>query len=314
MSFKDMKKNRKKTFASLSEEVAKIASGGREVDERLWKPTLDKAGNSEARIRWLGAPDNEDPDQPYVRRWQHFFKGKGGWYVELSRTSLKGPDGEWLSDPCGELNSKLWNAGDKKTATYQKRSLEIYSNILVIEDTGNPDNNGKVFLYKYGSKMFETLHKAMHPQFKSIEPIKVFDMWDGCDMLLKVYTKSVTINDRKVNVSEFDQSTWASPKTLGDDDEIEKIWSTCYSLQAFVDPSNFKSYDALAAKLARVLGTEPGSSTMEEAVAPAIPQVKEEKEESPDTPPWELNEDEDDAEDEKEDDEDGMAFFKDLAK
>ena len=212
------------------------------VDERLWKPQVDKAGNGYAVIRFL--PASKDEEMPWVRVWNHAFQGPTGqWYIENSLTTIN------QKDPVSEYNTQLWNSGvesDKEIARKQKRKLQYYSNIYVVSDSVNPSNQGKVFLFRYGKKIFDKLSEAMQPAFEDETPIKPFDLWEGANFKLKI---------RKVDgYWNYDKSEFDKPSKLNDnDDEMEKIWNTQYSLKDFTAPSNFKSYDELKTRLDAVL-------------------------------------------------------------
>ena len=212
------------------------------VDERLWKPQVDKAGNGYAVIRFL--PASKDEEMPWVRIWNHAFQGPTGqWYIENSLTTIN------QKDPVSEYNTQLWNSGvesDKEIARKQKRKLQYYSNIYVVSDSVNPSNQGKVFLFKYGKKIFDKLSEAMQPAFEDETPINPFDLWEGANFKLKI---------RKVDgYWNYDKSEFDKPSKLNDnDDEMEKIWNTQYSLKDFTAPSNFKSYDELKTRLDAVL-------------------------------------------------------------
>ena len=212
------------------------------VDERLWKPVMDKVGNGYAVIRFLPAPEGED--MPWAKVWNHAFQGPTGqWYIENSLTTVG------QNDPVSEYNSKLWNSGvesDKEIARKQKRKLQYYSNIYVVEDPANRDNEGKVFLYRYGKKIFDKIMEAMQPAFQDETAVNPFDFWEGADFKLKL---------RKVDgYWNYDKSEFADPSALFDnDEEIEALWKTEYSLADFTAASNFKSYDELKTRLDAVL-------------------------------------------------------------
>ena len=251
MSFASLKKasSTGNTFARLTKEIEKLnqpTQGNTGADERLWKPELDKSGNGYAVIRFLPAPDGED--LPFAKVWSHAFKGPGGqWYIENSLTTLG------KQDPVSEYNTELWNAAgegssERAQARAQKRKLSYYSNIYVVSDPAHPENEGKVFLYKYGKKIFDKLVEAMQPAFADETPIDPFNFWKGADFKLKI---------RKVDgYWNYDKSEFATPNTLGDYDDarLEQIWKEGYSLADFEDPKNFKSYDQLKARLSLVLG------------------------------------------------------------
>lgn len=239
----------KKSLEDLNRKLASI-SGGNEKgpDERFWSPTVDKVGNGYAIIRFLPAP--QDEDVPFVRIFDHGFQGPGGWYIENSLTTLGKPD------PLSEHNGKLWNSGieaNKEIARKQKRRLHFISNIYVVSDPGNPSNEGKNFLYKYGKKIFDKLNEAMNPQFADEEAVNPFDLWSGANFKLKIRNVE---GYRNYDKSEFDKQG----PLFDDDDKLEAIWKKEYSLKAFLDPSNFKTYEELEARLTKVLN-EPGNSS-----------------------------------------------------
>tara|TARA_B100000131_G_scaffold314172_1_gene350585 strand:- start:2380 stop:3300 length:921 start_codon:yes stop_codon:yes gene_type:complete len=269
MSFASLKKaSSGNSLARLTQEIEKLNQPTQTgVDERLWKPELDKSGNGFAVIRFLPAPDGED--MPWAKIWSHAFKGpQGQWYIENSLTTL-GKD-----DPVGELNRELWNSGkesDKAIARAQKRKLSYYSNIYVVSDPAHPENEGKVFLYKYGKKIFDKLVEAMQPAFADETPIDPFNFWKGADFKLKI---------RKVDgYWNYDKSEFAAPATLGgfDDEQLEEIWKKGYSLAEFEDSKNFKSYDALKARLDLVLKSQA-------RVAPSLDESLEDETEGRGTP------------------------------
>ena len=245
MSFSDMKQRSKTNLASLIKETEKISNPKTfgETDERYWRPELDKSGNGYAIVRFLPAPEGEE--LPWVRVWNHAFQGPTGqWFIENSLTTLN------QKDPISEYNSQLWNSGvesDKEIARKQKRKLQYFANVYVVSDPTNPHNEGKVMLYKFGKKIFDKLMEAMQPEFPDETPINPFDFWEGADFKLKI---------RKVEgYRNYDKSDFDAPsKLLEDDEALEKVYDSLYSLKAFLDPKEFKSYVELETKLNRVLG------------------------------------------------------------
>ena len=238
------------------------------VDERLWRPQLDKSGNGYAVIRFLPPCDGEN--LPWAKLWSHAFQGPTGqWYIENSLTTLS------QKDPVSEHNTRLWNSGvesDKEIARKQKRKLQYYSNIYVVSDTKNPANEGKVFLYRFGKKIFDKLMEAMQPAFEDETPINPFDFWKGANFKLKI---------RKVDgYWNYDKSEFDNVSTLSDnDDELEKIYKSQYSLNEFTAPTNFKSYDELKTRLDMVLSGTVAVSTVEtlmedEPTAPVVVDTK----------------------------------------
>jgi len=246
MSFKDLKKQSKlgSLTAKLVKEVEKMNNNGASGDERTWKLDVDKSGNGYAVIRFLPAPENED--LPFVKLYSHAFQGPGGWYIENSLTSLG------QKDPVSEYNTQLWNNGTdagKETARKQKRKLTYMSNIYVVKDPANPENEGKVFLFKYGKKIFDKLTAAMQPEFEDEEAIDPFDFWQGANFKLKA--KNVA-GYRNYDSSEF---AAVSP-LLDDDDALEALWKKQFSLAEIVAADQFKSYEDLKKRLEYVLGSK----------------------------------------------------------
>jgi len=245
MSFADLKKQSKlgSLTQKLVKEVEKLNNTGGNNDDRLWKLDVDKSGNGYAVIRFLPAPNGED--LPFVKLYSHAFQGPGGWYIENSLTTLG------QKDPVSEFNTTLWNNGTdagKDTARKQKRKLTYISNIYVVKDPANPENEGRVFLFKYGKKIFDKITAAMQPEFEDEEAIDPFDFWQGANFKLKA--KNVA-GYRNYDSSEF---TAQSP-VLEDDDALEALWKKENSLQDFVAPDQFKTYEVLRARLESVLRT-----------------------------------------------------------
>ena len=250
MSFASLKKqsNLGSLTAKLVKEVEKVNNSSGGGDERLWKPELDKSGNGYAVIRFLPAPDKEEI--PWAKLYTHAFQGPGGWYIENSLTTVGG------KDPVSDYNRELWNSGnesDKDTVRKQKRKLSYYSNIYVVKDPTNPQNEGKVFLFKYGKKIFDKVMEAMQPEFEDETPINPFDFWQGANFKLKIVKKDGFWNYDK---SEFDS---VAP-LLDDDDALEAIWKKEYSLAAVTAADQFKSYEDLERRLKYVLGKKPAQS------------------------------------------------------
>jgi len=244
-SFADFKNKSRTSIEDLSKKIEDMNKKESYKDDRYWRPELDKSSNGFAIIRFLPATGEEEI--PWVKLYSHGFKGPGGWYIENSRTTL----GE--KDPVSEMNSKLWNSGiesDKDIARARKRRQNYISNIFVVSDPANPQNEGKVFLYRFGKKIFEKIQEAMQPEFEDETPVNPFDMWKGANFKLKVRKISGFVN--------YDKSEFDSPVALvdGDDDQLEKIWKQQYSLTEIVDPKNFKTYEELKEKMHRVIGDD----------------------------------------------------------
>ena len=268
MSFANLKKQSRlgSLTSKLTNEIEKMnkgSTGG--ADERLWKLEVDKAGNGYAVIRFLPAPEGEE--LPWAKVWSHAFQGPGGWYIENSLTTLG------QKDPVSEYNRLLWNSGndaDKDLARKQKRKLSYISNIYVVKDPTNPQNEGKVFLYKFGKKIFDKITAAMQPEFEDEEAIDPFDFWQGANFKLKA--KNVA-GYRNYDSSEF---AAVSP-LLDDDDALEALWKKQYPLVEFTAADQFKAYDILQQRLDSVLNAKktriaPEVADEEEEIVTAKPE------------------------------------------
>jgi hypothetical protein len=257
MDFESLKKSSSNFDAitkalETSSEPQQSKSSNKYQDDRLWKPELDKTGNGYAVIRFLPAANGEE--MPWQRVWTHAFQDKGGWFIENSLTTLN------QKDPVSEENTRLWNTGldsDKEIARKRKRKLSYYANIFVVSDPKHPENEGKVFLFKFGKKIFDKITEAMQPAFEDETPINPFDFWKGANFKLKI---------RKVDgYWNYDKSEFESVSQIKEgDDQIKAIWEKQHALKPFVDPSNFKTYDELKEKLNRVITGTQSTVTVDE--------------------------------------------------
>jgi hypothetical protein len=287
VDFSQLKKASSQSLDKLTAELNKLSNPQEQKkgDDRFWQPAVDKAGNGYAVIRFLPAPAGEDI--PFVRLFDHGFKGPSGkWYIENSLTSIG------QKDPVSEYNSYLWNLSSddnspsRKQARAQKRRLHYISNIYVVKDPANPENEGKVFLFKYGKKIFDKLNDLMNPQFPDEAPVNPFDFWQGANFNLKIRNVEGYRN--------YDKSEFSKASALLDDKE--------YPLQAFLAPENFKNYDELKTKLNAVL--EVASSTVSKAEEEDVPWARTES-----APQFKTSSA---PKIEEEDEEDEMEFFKKL--
>ena len=292
MSFETLKRNKGANISKILE-AAKANNTGETksyVDDRIWKPTVDKAGNGYAVIRFL---PGKDGSIPFVRYWDHGFKGPTGlWYIENSLTSIG------QTDPVGELNSRLWNSGidaDKEKARAQKRRLHYVTNIMVVSDPSAPQNEGKVYLYKFGKKIFDKIYDQMNPEFADETPIDPFDFWEGADFKLKIRNVE---GYRNYDKSEFSS---AAPLLEGSEEKLKEVYENMHDLTEFTNPKNYKTYDELKAKLMRVLGEEVNAGAFS---------VKEEIKMNDPVPAMEPVT----AEEVSSEDEDTMSYFAKLAK
>ena len=226
----------------LIKQVEKLNDGGSKDDDRFWKPVMDKGGTGSAVIRFLPAP--EGCDLPWAQVWSHAFQGTGGWLIDNCLTTLG------QNCPVCEANRELWNTGSKDNQNIvrdRKRKLSYFANIYVVKDPVNPANEGRVFLYKFGKKIFDKIMASMQPEFDDEEPINPFDFWKGANFKLKLVKKDGYWN--------YDKSEFApSSALLEDDDELETIYKSLNNLNDFVSPSEFKSYEDLKKRLDYTLG------------------------------------------------------------
>jgi len=298
MSLENLKSMRGSSIDKLVKAAEAVSSAKPETnnytDDRFWKPTRDKAGNGYAVIRFLPAKDGED--LPWVRYWDHGFKGPTGlWYIENSLTSIG------QQDPVSEHNSVLWNSGrdeDKAIARERKRRLHYVSNVLVVSDPANPQNEGKVFLYKFGKKIFDKVMDVMQPQFADEEPVNPYDFWEGADFKIKIRKVEGWVN--------YDKSEFSAPSALyeGDETRLTEVYEKLYSLQDFLKPENYKTYDELSMKLNKVLGIDAGHAPA------AAPVMNEAPAAQPVNDPAPFAETEDSSSDE----DDTLSYFAKLAK
>jgi hypothetical protein len=248
MDLNALRATRNTDFSKITAELEKVANPTSYQDDRFWKPERDKAGNASATIRFLAR--HPDDELPWVKIFSHSFKGPSGrWYIENCLSTLGKPD------PVSELNMKLWNSTtddnspERKQARLQKRKLNYISNVLIVNDPKHPENNGKVFLFKYGKKIFDKIMDKARPVFEDQDPVNVFDYWAGANFKLRMKTVEGYPN---YDASEFESSAPVA-KT---DEEILKVANAQYALSEFMSSSNFKTYDELKTKLQMVLSGE----------------------------------------------------------
>jgi len=247
MSFANLKRqsgNLDKLAAAI--QTLNESSDSSDSRDNYWKPEVDRVGNGMATIRFLPASEADGEDElPWVKVFSHGFQGPGGqWLIDNCLTTKN------QQCPICEHNSTLWNSGieaNKEVVRKQKRKLSYISNIYVVSDPKRPENEGKVFLFKYGKKIFDKITEAMAPEFADETPINPFDLWKGANFKLKI---------RKVEgYQNYDKSEFDSAEPLlDDDDQLEKIWKSEYTLKDLVSDKEFKSYDQLKSRLDKVLG------------------------------------------------------------
>jgi hypothetical protein len=230
-------------------------------DDRFWEPTVDKAGNGIAILRFLPAPPQDGEDGlPWVRTFSHGFQGPGGWLIDLCLTTLD------QKCPVCEQNTVLWNSGveaNKTIARVRKRKLSYFANVLVVSDPAKPEFDGKVKLYRFGKKIFDKISEKMHPEFADEKAFSPFDLWDGANFKLKI---------RQVEgYRNYDKSEFAAQAPVSTDDAVlEKLWQSEFSLREFVAPKHFKTHEQLAARMTLVLGSVAINTSAEKSIAAAL--------------------------------------------
>jgi hypothetical protein len=261
MSFANLKRqsgNLDKLSKAI-EALSQTSEGSEKVDN-LWRPEVDKSGNGMATIRFLPSAEKDGEDAlPWVKIFSHGFQGPGGWLIDNCLTTKN------QQCPVCEHNSTLWNSGieaNKDVVRKQKRKLNYVSNVYIVSDPKHPENEGKVFLFRYGKKIFDKISEAMNPQFEDEQAVNPFDLWKGANFKLKI---------RKVEgYQNYDKSEFESAAPLSsDDDELETIWKSQHSLQELTSDKEFKSYDDLKKRLDKVLGLngEAPKTTVEQTKA-----------------------------------------------
>ena len=243
----------RKSRSSMLDKITKdLDSGGKrnEKDDRFWSLSRDKAGTGSAIIRFL-PPVNGD-EVPWVKVCSYGFQGPSGkWYINESPSSI----GE--ADPVMEYNAAAYASKDEERiedAKKRKRRTQFVSNILVVKDPANPENEGKVFLFKYGKKILDMIMSKAKPEFDSEEPIFVWDIDEGCNFKIRI--KNVA------GYPNYDSSEWAGISALADsDDEIQAVLDKCHKLAEFLDPARFKSYETLKKEFDRAMGVGESAGT-----------------------------------------------------
>jgi hypothetical protein len=260
MDFKQLKKQ--SSLGSLTEKLLKEAekmggSSSSVKDERIFSVSRDKSGLGLAIVRFLPAPEGED--SAFVKLYNHGFQVNNRWLIANCPTTIS------QQCPICSKNSELWNSGidsNKKIVSQRKRKLSFYSNIFVVKNPADPSLEGKVMLFRYGQKIFDKIIGAMKPEFEGDEPISPFDLWEGADFKIKVKTIKESSGASYPN---YDDSSFMSPSPLSsDDEELEKIWKQCYSLQELISPDKFKSEEELQKRLDFVLGTNSSNNVQQQ--------------------------------------------------
>lgn len=279
VDFKKLKNRNRADTKKLAEMAEKAGGATFKKDERIWTPKRDQNGNAYCKIRFLdlspadleiqekiAAEEGVDAAMEKVTQWilryDHSFKGPGGWYIESSRTTL----GQDEADPVSDYNQEAlggvsWKDASedvKKSISPRNRKKRYFSNVYIIDDSNNPENNGKVMLFEYGQKIFDKIKSVLHPQFPGEPEFDPFDFFEGADFTLKVFTEKKGKNE----FPNYDKSEFSHQKPFmgGDESKIEEIWKLSYSLQDLISPDKFKSYEDLKKRLDKAMNKSGAAS------------------------------------------------------
>lgn len=241
MSLAALRKRQKKALEQAQADAKSQAKGNFEKDQRFWELSRDKAGEGSAVIRFL--PPTAEETSNWARIYSHGFEGKNGWFIENCPTTIKG------DCPVCDLNRETWsdNDEDQKIVRERKRKLSYISNILVVDDPMAPENNGKVFLFRYGAHIFEKIEEKLFPNEKlKKKAMNPFDLWEGADFNLIAVIKHKFVN--------YKDSEFGEPGAVAETDkEIEAIYKQVHPLTPFIADDQFKSYEDLEQRLEKAL-------------------------------------------------------------
>ncbi len=238
-------------------------------DSRFWRFTFDKATmKGSAIIRFL--PDRPSDDAlPYVNYFSHWFNYHDGSQTLVYNQNCITSIGKQC--PVCTKNRKYWKSPhpeDEKIARDRKRKSHFVSNILVIKDPANPDNEGKVFLWDFGPQLASYYKRAMFGPDKDDEDFdeeKDYsselwypqDFFEGANFLVKSTKK------KNSKFLTYTISKWADPSPIFeglDEDEMEEkldeIFKKVTPLDEWMEPDKFPSEDETRKKLACILGDD----------------------------------------------------------
>lgn len=249
---KKLKKESTNSVSALREKIENSQKNDRSND--FWEAKLDAKKEGFAVIRFL--PPVEGETSEFVKLYRHWFKGPGGIYDEKSRTTIG------QSDPVADYNNIRWEAGYQDEVRDRKRRVKYIANIVVLQHALNPEDEGKVFQFQFGQKIFEKLVAAMEGDENDpdIVPINPFCLFEGANFKLRI--------GRVQDYANYDKSGFQSPSALfdGDEKKLEEIMTQAKSLEQYIDPKTFKSYDELQTRFNRVVGLNEVLSDMETEV------------------------------------------------
>lgn len=235
MNFADFKKNASK----MKESLHKLAQEPKNSydDDRFWTLTKDKIGNGLATIRFL--PQQDPSDSPIILTFRHAFQKDGRWFIDECPHTI----GEKC--PICEYSSSIWNTNEDEARMYW-RTKGYIANILVVKDPAKPENDGKVFMFKFGKKIYDKIMNIVAPEEEDEEPVNIFDFDAGLDFKLKL--------GQVAGYNNYDKSSFVFKQTKvggGKLKEQEAIFNAIHKLDEFVDPERFKTYDQLLKKLTK---------------------------------------------------------------
>lgn len=238
-------------FNKIKESLDKINSKFQKDDDTFWRPEVDKAGDGYAEIRFLPTPPQDgDEGVPFVKLLSYSFQGPTGqWYIENSPKTLDNN----AFDPVAEANARAWKEGEAGQAEARGRTMrkQFVANVYIVDDGANPENNGKVFRWRFPKKIMDKIDQAMNPKFKGDEPLNPFDLLEGANFKIRIKT----VESGQNSYLNYDDSSFKNPAPLFKNDEkLNEIWQQSHSLLELVSPDKFKSEAELRERFASVMG------------------------------------------------------------
>ena len=238
---------KRKDPAQLQAQLQSMKNSGFEADLKEWKLTQDNAGNGSAVIRFL--PAKNENSLPFVKLVNHFFKGQGKKFYAENCTSTHG---DFDSCPvCQYIKEEGLYDNNKKMYDSLKRKTSFWSNILVIKDPAKPENEGKVFKYRFGVKIMDKINAMVEVDTDIGEvPVDVTCPFEGANFVIKV---------KKVGGHpNYDESKFQGQskiKNIDDEAYQDELTKEMFDLDTIVSSDKFNSHSANEKLFKGVMGT-----------------------------------------------------------
>lgn len=252
-----------------------------ESDNRFYQLTKDSDGNGQALVSFLPDAERKTVLQVYKFNITNHVNGSRRFINMISPTTCGQPD------PIQEEWQRLWNSGDREGARQYSRSIRYITNIKVVRDPENPDNEGKIFLYEMSAKLFDKLKQALCPSDKEIalgaSRKEIFNPTSG-------WIFKLTARKQPSGITTYDSSEFVYNPDIkvykSVDEAIADIKNKTHKLSWFLEPSNYPSYDTIADKLAWLKGEKSGNTSasavkVEVNNAEPVPEIKDEQPNQP---------------------------------